>query len=192
MSDDKWPFSDPRVSGVQEHYERIQTFLDLACKSKEPTVIFRLQVASIYFARGIIELMFEAADKDVLNTSRDQLKETLPEKLRWYNLIERIRIHDFHRFGLIPPKPNMKILFQGGPINLHANKGRATYSIPPTGPKKEVTGDSRIDEQRPLISNDGRFYDDDTNKYVEIDQILKDFLRDVPAVINEFKKDLKG
>ena len=190
---DKWPSKDPRVfSGVQEHYERIQTFLDLACKSKDPTVIFRLQVASIYFARGIIELMFEAADKDQLNTSRDQLKKTLPEKLRWYNLIERIRIHDFHRFGLIPPNSNTKILFQGGPIKLHARKGKAAYSIQSTGPKKEVTGDSCINEKRPLISGDGRFYDDDTNKYVAIEQILKDFLCDVPAVINEFKKDLKG
>ena len=121
MNNDNWPFSEPRVSGVQEHYERIRTFLDLADKSKEPTVIFRLQVASIYSARAIIELIFEAADKDQLNTSRDQLKKTLPTKLRWYNLVERIRIHDFHRFGLIPPDPNMKILFQGGPLKLNAS-----------------------------------------------------------------------
>jgi hypothetical protein len=64
--------------------------------------------------------------------------------------------------------------------------------VPDTGPKKEVTGDSCINEQRPLISDDGRFYDDDTDKYVTIEQILKDFLCDVPAVINEFKKDLKS
>ncbi len=192
MSDDKWPFPGPRVSGVQEHYERIKTFLNLVDKSKEPVVIFRLQVASIYFARGIIELMFEAADKGLLKASRDQLKETLLEKLRWYNLIEKIRIHDFHRFGLIPPNPNMKTLFEGGPIKLCAKKGKATYSIPSTGPKKEVTGDSCIEEQRPLLFDDGRFYDDDTGKYVTMEQILKDFLCDVPAVINEFKKDLKG
>lgn len=136
--------------------------------------------------------MFEAADKDLLSTSRDQLKKTLPEKLRWYNLIERIRIHDFHRFGLIPPNPDMKVLFQGGSIKLHARKGKATYCIQSTGPKKKVTGDSCIDEQRPLINDDGRFYDDDTNKYVAMEQILKDFLYDVPAVIDEFKKGLKG
>jgi hypothetical protein len=191
MSDDNWPFPDPRVSGVQEHYERIQTFLDLACKSKEPVVIFRLQVASIYFARGIIELIFEAADKDQLNTSRDQLKKTLSEKLRWYNLIERIRIHDFHRFGLIPPNPNMNVLFQGGPIKLHAREGKAVYSIRSAGLKKTVTGDSSIKEQRPLISSDGRFHDDETNKYVTIEHILRDFLCDILPVIDEFKKDLK-
>ena len=192
MTDDKWPLIDTRVLGVQEHYERIQTFLKLACKSEDPIVIFRLQVAGIYFARGIIELIFEVADKEQLSFSRNQLKETLPEKLRWYNLIEKIRIHDFHRFGLIPPNPNMKRLFCGGTIKLNAIKGKAGYSIQPTGPKKEVTGDSHINEQRPLISDDGRFYDDETNRYVSIEQILKDFLCDVPAVINEFKKGLKS
>jgi len=192
MSDNKWPFSDPRVSGVQEHYERIQTFLDLTCKSKEPVVIFRLQVAGIYFARGIIEIILDAADKDQLDTSRDQLKKTLPKKLRWYNLIEKIRIHDFHRFGLIPPNPNMNGFFLGGPIKLHARKGKAVYSIPSTGPQKECTGNSCIKEDRPLISKDGHFCDDETNKYVTMEQILKDFLCDVPAVIDEFKKKLKS
>ena len=161
-------------------------------KSKEPVVIFRLQVASIYFARGIIELIFEAADKGLLKASRDQLKETLLEKLRWYNLIEKIRIHDFHRFGLILPNPNMNTLFVGGPIKLYAKNGKATYSISSTDSQKEVTGDSRIDAQRPLNYDDGRFFDDDTGKYVTMEQILKDFLCDVPTVINEFKKDLKS
>lgn len=84
------------------------------------------------------------------------------------------------------------MLFQGGPIKLHARKGKAVYSIPSTGPKRECTGDSYIDEQRPLISNDGRFYDDETNKYVTMEQILKDFLCDIPTVINEFKMKFKG
>ena len=191
MSDDKWPFPDPRISGVQEHYECIQTFLTLAGESKDPVVIFRLQKVSIYSARSIIEIIREAAKEKQLSFSRDQLDESLPKKLRWYNLIKKIRIHDFHRFGLIPPNPNMKVLFQGGPIELHAKKGMAAYSIQPTGPKIEVTGNSSIKEDRPLINDDGRFYDDETKKCVSIEQILKDFLHDVPAVIDEFKKDLK-
>jgi len=192
MIDDKWPFPEQRVAGVQEHYERVQMFLKLASESEDPIEIFRLQIAGIYFARGIIELIFEAADKEQLSVSREQLKKTLPEKLQWYNLIERIRIHDFHRFGLIPPDPNKKVFFQGGPIELHARKGRATYTIQSNGPKTEVTGNSCVKKKRPLISTDGRFYDDEENKYVSIEQILNDFLRNVSAVIEEFEKNLKG
>ncbi len=188
-SNDKWPLPDPRISGVQEHYDRIQTFLDLERKSKEPTVIFRLQVACIYFARGIIELMIDAYKKGCLTISREQLDEILKKELRWFMLIEKIRIHDFHRFGLIPPNPKTKRLFLGGPIELKASQGKAVYSIQPTGIKKEETGNSKIKEKRPLICDDGRFYDDETNKYVTMEQILKDFMCDVPAIINNFKSE---
>ncbi|MBC8382895.1 MAG: hypothetical protein H8E22_03640 [Candidatus Cloacimonetes bacterium] len=188
MSNDIWPFANPRVSGINEHHKRIQTFLELARDSKDPNTIFRLHIACIYFARGIIELIFEAADKEQISSSREQLKETLPAKLRWYNLIERIRIHDFHRFGIIPPNPDVKIFFQGGPIKLKAKNGTAAYSIMPKGPKIETTGDSSVKQQRPLITDDGRFFDEDTETIVTLENILKDFLLDVPKVIKEFEQ----
>ena len=96
MSNDMWPFPDPRVAGLKEHYNRIQTFLEMADNTKDPIVSFRLHIACIYFARAIIELIFEAADKEQISSSREQLKKILTKKLHWYNLIERIRIHDFH------------------------------------------------------------------------------------------------
>ena len=149
-------------------------------------------VASVYSARAVVELMFEAADKDLLSVKRDELKNRLPAKLLWYNLIERIRIHDFHRFGLIPPDSHMKVMFQRGPIKLRAQKGSALHTIQAGGPKIEVTGQSSIKEQRPLLNNDGRFFDEDTNQYVTLEQILVDFLGAVPAVIEEFEQELKG
>ena len=190
MSNDRWPFPDPRVAGIKEHYDRIRTFLELADDSKDPTVSFRLQITCIYFARAIIELIFEAADKEQLSSSREQLKKTLPEKLRWYNLIERIRIHDFHRFGIVPPSPGMKVLFQGGPLKLKAKNGAAAYSIPPSGPKIETTGGSSVRQERPLINADGRFFDEDTKTLVRLDELLKDFLLDVPEVIKEFGQQI--
>jgi len=192
MRDNKWPFPDPRVLGVREHHERVQMFFGLAQKSKDPIKSFRLLVAGVYFARGIVELILGTADKEQLSVTRDQLKQKLPDKLPFYNLIERIRIHDFHRFGLIPSNKDMKVTFQGGPIKLKAQQGTARYSIPSIGPKKECTGGSKIEEQRPLLSNDGRFFDEDTKKYVTLDKILRDFLYSIPEVITEFEKDLKG
>lgn len=112
MSDEFWPFSDPRISGVKEQHRRIRSFLKIADNEKDAATVFRLHIACIYFARGIIELIFEAADKKQISSSREQLKEQLPGKLRWFNLIEKIRIHDFHRFGIAPPNPNMKFFFK--------------------------------------------------------------------------------
>ena len=190
MPDDKWPFPDARVAGLREHRERIGLFLDLAGKTADDIVSFRLMMAGIYSARAIIELIFEAVDKKQLPTTREELKKALPSKLPWFNLIERIRIHDFHRFGLTPPSPHMTMTFQGGPVNLHARKGAATYTIRAEGPKAITSGDSSVDEQRPLLWNDDGFFDDDTKQYVTLKQILSDFLKAVPAVMAQFEKEI--
>lgn len=93
--------------------------------------------------------------------------------------------------GGIPPDPGLKGLFQGGPIKLRAQKGAAIYSIPADGPKITVTGDSKVDEQRPLLSKDGAFFDDDERQFVTLEQIISDFLAAVPTVIDEFEKEIR-
>jgi len=190
MMDDNWPWPDPRVAGVREHYERMKLLHGLAGTATDPTAKFRLLMASVYSARAIIELHFEAAEQQQLPTTRDALKKTLPEKLPWFNLIERIRIHDFHRFGLTPPNPKMIETFQGGPIKLRAQKGSAFYTVQADGPKAIVTGNSSIDEQRPLLRQNDTFFDDDTRRYVTLEQVVADFLAAVPAVIDQFEKEL--
>ena len=192
MSEDKWSFPDPRVAGMREHLARVTMFLELARKTPEPVEHFRFLIAGLYFARGIVELMFEAADKEQVSTNRDQLKQQLPSKFPFYNLIERIRIHDFHRFGLIPPNRDMKVMFQGGPIKLRPRKGAAVYTITPEGPQTHVTGASSINEQRPLLGSDGKFFDEETKRYVSLIQILTDFVKAAPAAIEEFQKEMKG
>ena len=190
MSNDIWPFADPRLSGIKEHHSRIRAFFEIARNTEDPATVFRLHIACIYFARGIIELLFEAADRQQISSSREELKTSLPDKLRWYDLIERIRIHDFHRFGIIPPKPTQKTMFLGGPVKVKAKRGAASYSILPTGPKIETTGDSKVDEQRPLICGNGSFFDDTTGRSVTLVQILEDFLIDIPDVIKEYEKEI--
>ena len=191
MSDGTWPFSDPRLAGMREHVERFRMFLALARKADDAVVQFRFLMAGIYFARGIVELMFDAADKKQVRATRVEFKERLLRELPWYALIERIRIHDFHRFGVLPPNPKMKVLFGGGPMKLWARRGATVYSIPRTGPQAHVTGVSGgIEEQRPLVINDGKFFDDETQRYVSLEQILSDYLDAAPSLIEEFGKNM--
>jgi len=186
-----WPFPDPRVAGVREHYERVRFFRALAARCSDPAGRFRLLLAGVYSARGVVELMFEAADKDELKWTRDDLKMHFGEDIPWYDLIEKIRIHDFHRFGLIPPNPKLRVMMQGGPITLRAQKGAAVYSIPANGPKKVTTGNSSIKEQRPLLSDDGKFFDDATRQYVSLEVILRDFVAGSIEIIKEFEENLR-
>jgi len=190
MSDDKWPFPDPRVAGLREHHERMELLLELAKATKDAVAKFRLMMAAVYSARAIVELHYEAADKEQLSSTRDDLKRTLASRLPWFNLIERIRIHDFHRFGILPPDPRVTTVFQGGPVKLQARKGAAIYTIQGDGPKAILSGESTVDEQRPLLNHDGRFFDGDTKQYVALERIISDFVDAAPAVIDDFEKEI--
>ncbi|MCP4640548.1 MAG: hypothetical protein GY851_08950 [bacterium] len=177
----------PLGAGLKEHHERIQTFLDLARETKDQVIEFRLHMACVYSARAIVELILEAAHKGRINASREDLKVSLLDRLRWFNLIERIRIHDFHRFGVRPPHPEMHGFFLGGPLTLTARSGTALYRFSADKPETETTGGSSIAGQRPLVSSDGRFFDEDTSTFVGLKRIIEDFLLDVPEVIREFE-----
>ena len=188
MTDDKWPFPDVRVLGVNEHYERLQMFYDLASKETISNKKFRFLMAAIYSAQSIIEIITDSSRKGLLRVTPEQLEREQFSNFPRYELIEKIRIHDFHRFGLVLPDSHFKTLSINGPIKLKAHKGTAIYSIP----HKICTGNSHIEEQRPLLINDGKFFDEKKGEYVTLEQIVRDFLENIPAVIGWFKESLKS
>lgn len=186
-----WPFVDPRLAGVREHYQRVKFFHELSETYADHATKLRLQLAGIYCARAVVELIYEAADKQQLPQRRNEIKKDIQQHLRWYSLIERIRIHDFHRVGIVPSDPRLTTTTLVGPVKLKARKGAAVYQVRREGPKKLTTGYSKIEEQRPLLIQGDRFFDDDAQKYVALSDILCDFLADASKVIEEFEKSLR-
>ena len=77
-------------------------------------------------------------------------------------------------------------------LKLRAQKGKARYSIQSARPQRECTGGSSIEEQRPLLGNDGEFFDEETREYVTLERILRAFLDSIPTIITKFEKDLEG
>ncbi len=193
--DDNTPFPDPRIQGVREQHFRARWFFDMALKTEHPSARFRVVIASLYFTRAIVELMLEAAQMQQLEgfqnkdgqQSRKDFEKTLVPVLPHYHLIEKIRIHDFHRFGLIPPDPKRREIFYGGPTTLRPSQGAAVLSVPKEGPKITLTGQSTAEERRPLCTRDGRFFDDKGGTYLPLEKILADFLNAVPEVITKFE-----
>ena len=185
----------PRLRGVLEHLERAQLLFDLANKENEFKTKYRLMVTAIYSCRAITELMLEAAQKQEVKhlkgpdpkINRDLLEAHITPKISYYYLIERIRIHDFHRFGLTPPNPIVKEIRFGGPMKLTAQKGDAALSVTSQGPQISTTGGSHVKFLRPLLVEDGQFFDEDSNQYVSLERILTAFLEKVPAVVVEFE-----
>ena len=181
----------PRFRGVHEHLERARWFLQLSKDSPDVLARFRLALAGIYSARAVIEIMLEAAERQELQVyrnadpkqSRKKLEDTLMPDLPLYCSVERIRIHDFHRFGCVPPNPDVHAVFFGGPVKLVAQKGAASVQVAASGPSTAVSGHSQVKEQRPLCQKDGQFFDDVSGQYLPLEKILESFLAGLPAVV---------
>jgi hypothetical protein len=193
-----WPFPDPRTQGVREQYTRAVIFLREALASSDPEYRFRRLVAAIYPARAAVEIMLEAAKGQHLraysntdgNQSRKNLEAVIAPRLPRYYLLEKVRIHDFHRFGVLPQPGH----FLWGPIKLTASRGDAGIAIPLTpGGGRDIieTGNSRVQEQRPLQILDEQVFDEEAGAYVGLDQLLLDYLRALPEVIEDFEKLLE-
>jgi len=194
-TDERFSPITPRIQGIHEQYYRARRFLQLAHRCKKARSRFTNLIAAVYFAQAIVELMLEAAEKQELRLfrnkdaqeSRKKFKEKLAPTLPHYYLIEKIRIHDFHRFGCIPPSPKRREVFFDGPTKLIAKGGIAALRITPKGPEIVLTGNSNAKEQRPLYMDDGRFFEEESKKLLSLEEILGDFLGAVPSAIAEFK-----
>ena len=76
----------------------------------------------------------------------------------------------------------------GGPMRLKVQKGVAAIAVTDQGPQVLTSGDSKVELQRPLLIQDGEFFDDSSSKYVKLEEVLKVFLAGVPDVVIEFEK----
>ncbi len=192
----KPPFDDnPRYRGVVEHSERatmLARFADAATNSADT---YRLLLTAIYSVRAVVEIMAEAARMQELARFKNQnpdisgvaLKTYLAGKLPYYQLVERIRIHDFHRFGILPPDPAFEMVFAGGPIKATARRGSASVVLQGGGFQVTTTGNSSVDLQRPLVIQDGLFLDDDSQQLVDLRTVVASNIKALDPVIQEFR-----
>jgi hypothetical protein len=190
--------TDPRVQGIREHYTRAVWFQQEAHTVKSEEGKFRLLMAALYSCRAFVEIMLEAVEQQQVQgfkhtdakESRRKFEETIIPNLSRYYLVEKIRIHDFHRMGLLPPDPALHRSVMSGPIKLTASKGGAGIQETPTGPRTWTTGNSQIKLQRSLYIQGDRFFDDEKSEYVSLETIIGDFVRALRAVGLDFQKML--
>ncbi len=131
--------------------------------------------------------MLEEASRGELTVDRKAAEELIVAELPYYGLIERIRIHDFHRYGITPPNPAVNEVRGYGPTTLKASRGEAVLSLTPQGPKTTCTGNSSVKERRPIHMVNDTFFDDDTEKQVALATIIRDFLIAVPKAVCVFE-----
>ena len=188
------PDHSPRLGGIREHFERVKLFYALAHAIADPKSQFRLKLAAIYSCRAMTELLLEAGEKQeipsVMNhpdrrARRDAVEELIAPRVPFYDLIERIRIHDFHRFGLEPPDAAFKRFRMGGPVKVG---GGVSVVLTDAGLQATPSGNAHaVKCQRPLLTNDDTFFDDDSKRYVTLDDVLGSFLTAAPRLVPELE-----
>ena len=185
----------PRLAGVKEHFTRALLYRRLA-KDLPREDAYRLEIAAIYSCRALADIMITAAEKQEVRgfqnanekQSKTDFEAHIAPRLTYYELVARIRIHDFHRFGIRPPSETFLETFYGGPIELIAQSGGAVLqTLTPNGPKVETSGGGRIKPGRALIQWDGKFFDDGSCQYLTLEQVLDAFLSSAQNVIAEFE-----
>lgn len=192
-------FRNSRVAGAKEHCMRARLFLRLATQQQNENDAYRLRIAAISTCRAIVEVMLEAAEKQEVagcksgsgKADRDKYEMTLVD-LPHYKLIEHMRIHDFHRFGLIPPDKAYHAVFVGGPIKMTAERGGASVAVGERGVEIKTTGNSRVHLQRTLIEEDGKFFDEDLGRLCSPETIAEEFLQEICSKLKEFERAVEG
>ena len=192
------PNENIRLRGAREHFERAHFFLSLAETQPSPTASYRLSLAGIYSCRAATEIMLEAATMGEIKrlqsadpkVNRDAFEAEISRYIAFYPLIERIRIHDFHRFGLVPPSPDRRETTLRGPFKLRAQGGVAALTLTSDGPQILETGASRVEGRRPLITDDDRFFDDASSKWVSLDEVLRATVQGANEIIGFFERSL--
>ncbi|WP_428307943.1 hypothetical protein [Lacipirellula sp.] len=176
--------------GILEHFERAVLFHNLSFAVGDAKHAFRLLLSAVYSCQAMVELMYEECSDKCVSVTRENLKAALKSLLPGFALIEKIRIHDFHRFGITPPVTKGVMQSFKGPMKLKASKGAAMVSLPiGEAPNVVETGNSKVVMQRPLLSVNGHFYDEDAGRYVSLPMLIRDFLLAMPIAVAEHEKN---
>ena len=92
---------------------------------------------------------------------------------------------------LTPPNPERREVFLGGPIKPTASRGGSLKQVTDAGMSIVTTGASKVKQQRPLLTVNGQFFDEECGQYLPLEGILEEFLDVVPEVVAEFESLLK-
>lgn len=172
----------PPLEGVREHVARVKMLVNIAANTSEEDTVFRLQMAAICSCQASIEIMLESAERGYIvlrvdsqpKLNRANLEFEIVPKVPFYDLIQVLRIHDFHRFGISPAQDGA--VFIGGPIKMIARGGIAAMALTPLGMEAAKTGTSSISRQRPLARNGNTFFDEISGRWVKLQEITRAFL----------------
>jgi hypothetical protein len=173
----------PAVRGILEHHERAYLFAAEAAAAPGPRASFRHLMAAVYSLRGAVELMRETADRGELRVGRRQLERMVDSLMPRARLIRRLRIRDFHHYGVMGPL-HMMLEFQ---IRLPAyGHGGVTFYVNPWNPRLRV-GISDRSRNYSFFMTSGLLVQDEREPLpITLGQLVVEQLQQLPGTLNAF------
>ena len=173
----------PAARGILEHHERATMFATEAACAPGPRTAFRHWMAAVYSLRGAVELMRETASRGELRVSRRQLELLIQSLMPRSRLIRRLRIRDFHHYGVLGPK-HMMLEFR---IHLPPfGHGGATFYVNPWKPRLRV-GISDHSRNYSFFMTSGLLVQDELEPApVLLHRLVAEQLQQLPSALTAF------
>lgn len=170
---------------LTEQRSRAELLLTYSRSATCPVERHRLLMAAVYPAVAIAEQLVLNVDHDD-DAERKAMERKLLDSVPLYRLLKDIRVHDFHRSTVMPPRPNFRMEETLGPIRLIARQGgRAGIMGTEPAMQKHATRNSAIKMDRPIHTRDGMIWSDEDSQFLDLHDVLAAYLEGLGPFVNE-------
>jgi hypothetical protein len=153
------------------HLDRTRNLLRYARAHRGSKVESDFVVSAAYACRALYEWLLTEEG----NESAEGAAEEFARSIRWFKLVEYLRIHDFHRGAVFFRDGSMQM---SGPFTFKARGKNAFVGMKFGGFEKIGTGNSTIKMNRPLMISGFSITDPDSEKIVDVRQALTEYVSD--------------
>ena len=173
----------PAVTGILEHHERACLFAAEAAAAPGPRAAFRHWMASVYFLRAAVELMRETAKRGELVVDCRALDQLIGAQMPRSRLIRRLRIRDFHHYGVMGPR-HLMLQFQ---MRLPAyGQGGATFHVDPSNPRLRLRISDRSSNYSFFMTSGLLVQDELEPVPISLRRLVAEQLQQLPRTVGAF------
>lgn len=146
-------------------------------------------MAAVYFGRAALELMRETAKDGGLKIEAEEFDNFLSGSIHRFNLIRKIRIHDFHKYAVLGS--GVTILDHKIRIPPHGS-AEVSLNVDTTNPNLKVTVSDGSNDYWFFMTSGELVQDENEARAVPMREVLGEYLDQLPAAMEEFQSLLRN
>jgi len=161
------------VEKYDTHIERIQSAIGV----NGPVADFLGQLQAVYSTMAVLEITELLGRREFITFSEEEINAAFQRHVPYANLAYVMRIHDFHREGLVKPEHSGTLYMYVTLEVTTRQKGSSGYvkvSLPTGEMTKVRTHNSIVKLDKPLLQSKWSFKTDDMPSFVDIRQVNAD------------------